>query len=109
MTRFQNFHVDCVTIPERYYYALPGQTRRLIETYWERKPAPPGVLSFEIAIYRWPEILDTLPNDHQLKQDATQFLRTVNLAMAPMSPAYLNAREATAKARRKCVVGPAKI
>jgi hypothetical protein len=55
--RVTDFRVDRVEIPDREWWTLPPETRRLFEVYARAIPSGRvGVWAFEIAIYRWPEI-----------------------------------------------------
>lgn len=61
MTRVADFRVDVVNMLESDYWSLPTDTRRLIDTY-ARQPLKivGGNLVFELPIYRWQEIQDSL-------------------------------------------------
>lgn len=61
VTPVTDFRVDRVEMSAADYQRLPADTRRLIEAY--ASPLPParvGVIAFEIAIYRWQEIQQSL-------------------------------------------------
>ena len=52
-----DFRVDNAKISEHdFWFKLPGEARKLIFAYATSLRAKDGVITFEMATYRWPEI-----------------------------------------------------
>lgn len=58
--RVTDFRIDTVSIAESAFWNLNAEVRKLIETYWSKARRNGGNITFEIPIYRWAEINETL-------------------------------------------------
>lgn len=60
--RVVDFRIDTVSVSAEQYSGLPRKVRELFEVFWEKPRVSAGVLTFEIAIYRWNELREFLPD-----------------------------------------------
>lgn len=59
--RVTDFTVMTVELSEASFYRLPDKTQELFRHYAIPKPSKRDTFKFELASYRWPEILASIP------------------------------------------------